>query len=199
MKDDKKYIKYGKLLPGLIHNLNSPLMGISGRFELLQMKFPDEKSLAQITTQIERLNEMLTTVSFLLSKESSESPTENDLKELLEQFVSFMVADKRFKHQVAKETEFEQYVIVFNVTDFINLMYHILDYLLGFIDTETIIKISNTKNIVNIEMTLKSSISNNLDIKCFIEKNTHPEVSSKFKMETHTSDNAVMIKLVLEN
>ena len=37
----EKWAKYGKLMSGLIHNLNTPLMGLSGRIELLEMKYPD--------------------------------------------------------------------------------------------------------------------------------------------------------------
>ncbi len=75
------WAKYGKLLSGVIHNLNTPLMGISGRVELLQFKMPDLKGLDQIASQLERINNSLGNLTFMIEKDCGEETTSIDLSE----------------------------------------------------------------------------------------------------------------------
>ena len=175
MKNDSKFIKYGKLLSGLIHNLNSPLMGLSGRIELLQMKFDDEKSFNQINTQIDKINDMLTNAAYLLDKDHLDRPIEIDLSKFLENYFFFLNTDTRFKHQIEKELNFQSHLIYINPSDLLNLLHTIIDYLLSFIDDETTIIATNTVEetnpVINITLKRQTDIDNELNIDKEIKEN----------------------------
>jgi signal transduction histidine kinase len=199
MKDDDKYIKYGKLLAGFIHNINSPLMGISGRFELLELKYPDEKSLPHINTQIEKVDQMLTNLAYLLNIEQSDNNTEIDLNDLLINFETFMHADKRYKNPVTKEISFFSHVMNINPADLINVLYKIFDYMLEFSEEGALFRLSNNKNIISINMNLNSVIDKKYNISDFINNNINAELLSKFKFKEITDTNSSRIDILVTN
>ncbi len=141
--NDKKWIKYGKLLSGLIHNLNTPLMGLSGRVELLQMKFDDEKSFKQINTQLDRINNMLTAVAYLLDKEHTEKESVFDLETFINNFCIFMGTDMRYKHGTDKDVNISPCKVSVVPQACIFILYSCLDFLLNYINDESNIQILN--------------------------------------------------------
>jgi signal transduction histidine kinase len=123
----RAWAKYGRHLPGMIHNLNTPLMGINGRVELLQFKAPELKGLDQIVNQLNRINETLSAVSFLLDKDANHDPMLVDLNDLLLKIDSFMLADMKYKHRINRDKELEDQLLVEIAPAYlVNAVYEIL-------------------------------------------------------------------------
>ena len=193
MKNEKKFIKYGKLLKGLIHNLNSPLMGLSGRIELLQMKVQDEKSFNQINSQLEKINTMLKHTAYLLDKDHTNSVMDVDISFLLENYFGFLYTDMRFKHQVEKELNFESHTINTNPSEIVNCLHDIIDYLLDYIDDESKLTVRNEKNIIYLTLQVGDKLSDKIDLDEFIAKN----IEHKFHIENSIETNKVNVKIIL--
>lgn len=96
----RRWAKYGKLLPGLIHNINTPLMGISGRTELIQIMHPEVTGTEQIMDQLLLINKMLTSFSVLLDEDKNRQPVSIDLNDLIHQMDALYYADMQYKHQL---------------------------------------------------------------------------------------------------
>ena len=199
MKSERKYIKYGKLLSGLIHNLNTPLMGLSGRLELLQMKFEDEKSFTQINTQLDKITTMLSTAAYLLDKDQTDRKLDFDLKTFLDNYFSFIYTDMRFKHQIEKELSFESCNVDTNPSDLLNCLHAIIDYLLCFIDKDTTLIVNNTcvENIpmINICLQLKSELASDINICQFIEDSPYHESLKKFEISHEMGFDKISISI----
>jgi len=143
MSKDSKYIKYGKLLGGLIHNLNTPLMGCTGRVELLQMKMEDDRNLNQIAIQLDKINAILVASAYILDKDNTDSVTMIDMKPLLENYFTFLYTDMRFKHQVEKEINLEPRNIAVNPSELVNYLHTLLDYVLRYLEGSSVLEIDN--------------------------------------------------------
>lgn len=202
MNNDEKWIKYGKLLSGLIHNLNTPLMGLSGRVELLQMKLGEDKSINQINTQLDRINKMLTSVAYLLDKEQSNKESELDLKVLLENYFSFLGTDMRFKHQLEKDLSFENCKVTINASDLIYTLHKIIDFSLDFIDEESNLIVNNsTLNdcaIINICLEFSSNVNKDYKLDDFINESINHDFIEKFGISSITEKNRAIIRYSLK-
>lgn len=166
--NEEKWIKYGKLLSGLIHNLNTPLMGLSGRVELLQMKFDDEKSFKQINTQLDKINNMLMGIAYLLDKEQTSNVSNFMLDKFFENFNAFMATDMRYKHQVEKEITIEPCNVSVIPQQLIFIVYTVVDYLLDYVNEESTLKISNdlldTTTIIEISLESEEPFTSKPDL-----------------------------------
>ena len=150
MSDESRYIKYGKLMGGLIHNLNTPLMGCTGRIELLQMKLGEEKNLDQISVQLDKINSTLVSVAYILDKDNSDKIMMIDLKILLDHYFVFLYTDTRFKHQIEKEISLVSQTVSTNPSTLVNYMHTFFGYLLMYIDGASVLEITNaTENNVH--------------------------------------------------
>ena len=197
MNNDEKWVKYGKLLSGLIHNLNTPLMGISGRVELLQIKMGEDKSLIQITTQVERINSMLTSAGYMVDKDNYNKVAEIDLAVFMEHYINFLYADMRFKHQSTHEKELVACKISVNPYDLLYHVHTITDYLLEFLDEETkfIFKTTDTNN-VYITMTTKNSVKSTINLEGLIaEKLSEETYKNQFEVISAVTGNEVEVKI----
>ncbi|MCL2065419.1 MAG: hypothetical protein FWG98_13760 [Candidatus Cloacimonetes bacterium] len=201
MSNETKYIKYGKLLSGLIHNLNTPLMGLSGRVELLQMKFEDEKSFNQINTQLDKINAMLSTAAYLLDKDQTEQDLEIDFKVFIEKYFNFLTTDMRYKHQTEKELNFESCNIITNVSDLLNIIHNTVDYLLQFIEGDTTISVSNiliengTELTINIQTGVE--ISPDFDYEKYLNDIMDDSVLKKYPVTCLKDGNKVNVKMII--
>ena len=202
MNNDTKYVKYGKLLSGLIHNLNTPLMGLSGRVELLQMKFDDEKSFNQINTQLDKINHMLLATAYLLDKDNCDRDLEIDLKAFLENYFSFLYTDMRFKHQIEKELNFEPFSLSINASDLLNCLHTIVDYILNYIDDKTTLIVNNTtienKPVINITLQLNSEINKDLNIEKCLNENLSDDTLKKFLVSSTFGENNISITMLID-
>ena len=201
MENDKKFIKYGKLLSGLIHNLNTPLMGISGRIELLQMKFDDEKSFNQINTQLDKITAMLSNAAYLLDKDHSDRPIEIDLLKFLENYFIFINTDSRYKHQMEKELTFQSNVVFINPSDLLNLLHTIVDYLIGFHDDETTIIASNSiegsNPVINITLKRNTDLDQEIDIDKLINDNLFENDIKIYSVTHNVEQSQIHVKIVI--
>jgi len=205
MSKDDKYIKYGKLLPGLIHNLNTPLMGCSGRVELLQMKMGEDKHLSQMTVQLDRINEILVAVAYLLDKDQTDKDTGFDLKVFLGNYYAFLNTDMRFKHQMEKELTFEKYDINTNPSSLMNYLHAIMNHLLEYIEDISIVTIGNASEngnpCINIIMKYNAEIKEEYieplkNIKQIVEDKLDADTISNYELQVEVT-NEVAIKIVI--
>lgn len=103
----RRWAKYGRLLSGVIHNLNTPLMGITGRVELIGFKQPDLKGLDQINRQLQRISGILTPLAYLVDKDLNVEKSICDLGELIKHVDNLCKASMKYKHRIQVEHEVE--------------------------------------------------------------------------------------------
>ena len=123
---DKVLMHAGSVLGGVIHNLNTPLMWIMGRSQLVQARnesfeslkdLPDEdiqrikeknaKDIASISEGAERIDQILKAIGYKVQM-ANEGSTSLELREYLAMEINFMMADMRFKHETKREEAFAQ-------------------------------------------------------------------------------------------
>jgi len=197
MDKDTKWIKYGKLLSGLIHNLNTPLMGISGRVELLQINMGENKSLTSIISQVEKINQMLTAVGYLVDKDITNKELDIDLATFMNHFFNFMNADMRYKHHIlTKELNFEPYTTIINPSDLLYCIHTMLDYALNFLDEDTSINAtSNDKGAIVITLTMKNPVKSDYDMATWIQTNIEDTFKNLYHIEHNVNENVINILL----
>jgi len=113
----------GTLLGGLIHNLNTPLMWIMGRSQLIQarnenleklkdatleeilkIKEKNNKDIESIAQGADKIDHILKAVSYKVQM-ATEGITAIELREYLANEMDFMLADMRFKHETKVELD----------------------------------------------------------------------------------------------
>ncbi len=142
VEDLRKWAKYGKLLSGVIHNLNTPLMGITGRVELISFKMPDLKGLDQITRQLDSINDILSALAFMVDKDTNVEPLVMDLNELVGKVHSFMRADMKYKHRLDVNLELQDSIILETIPCYLqNAIVEILGHCLKFCEDDGTIEI----------------------------------------------------------
>lgn len=113
----------GSLLGGVVHNLNTPLMWVMGRAQLLQSRnerlellkdLSDEdlaknreknnKDIASILEGAEKIDSILKGLGYKIQM-VNEGYTSVELKEYLEMETNFLMADMHFKHDTKRELQ----------------------------------------------------------------------------------------------
>ncbi len=150
--DLKKWAKYGHLISGIIHNLNTPLMGISGRLELIELKNPDLKGLDQINKQLEHINKTLQSLAYLADKDIVDRVLDVDISDLLEKIDSLLSANMTYKHQMNIEKKFTSIRKTINVSVFYNEIYNLILYLISISNQEDTLEIKNEDNYVLLKL-----------------------------------------------
>ncbi len=126
-----KSSKYGKLIGGLIHNLNTPIMGISGRLELLQMKNPDLKGLDKIESQLSRINRILKNVTYVIDVDKNMDDHLVSVREVIEQFDIFYMSNMTYKHRREVILNVDNNVVAdINASVLLNILTLAIDYIL---------------------------------------------------------------------
>ena len=116
----------GSLLGGVIHNLNTPLMWIMGRAQLLEarnetleklnglpteelqeIKKKNNKDIASIIEGTKKIDNILKTISYKVQM-ANEGTTVIDLREYLTMEMDFLMADMRFKHETKLEVVIDE-------------------------------------------------------------------------------------------
>lgn len=111
----------GSLLGGVIHNLNTPLMWIMGRSQLIQarnesleklkdmslediikIKEKNHKDIESISQGADKIDQILKGISYKVQM-ATEGFTAVEIKEYLTNEMDFLMADMRFKHETKVE------------------------------------------------------------------------------------------------
>ena len=118
---DKLYSHIGSLMGGMVHNLNTPLMWVMGRAQLIEsrngrletlkdlseeefmnIKEKNSKDIASILDGADKIDLMLKSLGYKLQM-ISEGNTSIELREYLQMEIDFLMADMRFKHDTNRE------------------------------------------------------------------------------------------------
>ena len=113
----------GSLMGGMVHNLNTPLMWIMGRAQLVQsrnekldtlngkdgedlrvIKTKNSKDLKSIQDGADKIDHILKSLGYKIQM-TNEGYTSIELREFLERETDFLMADMRFKHETAREVQ----------------------------------------------------------------------------------------------
>jgi len=139
----RRMAKYGDLLGGLIHNLNTPLMGISGRLELIKFKNPELKGLDQMSEQLDKINEMLNCFATILEHDKNYDYEQISLKEAINNVNHLLQADMKYKHKANVKIDAEEDLYITALPGYLyNILYDALRNCLEAIDEEGEIEIS---------------------------------------------------------
>lgn len=157
----RRWSKYGRIIAGLIHNLNTPLMGITGRIELLQFKFSDVKGFDQISTQLQRINDMLSGVSFVLDKDINQESYLTDVNETIQQLDVFMRGDMKYKHKMDVSLDLNDAILLeMPPTLLVNAVHELLRLCVnkGADDSVVVIATKKVSNLAVISITSSSAV-----------------------------------------
>ncbi len=135
MKDDVKDLikyrelsKYLDLIPGFIHNMNTPLMSISGRIELIKFKIPDLQGIDQIMQQLEKINNTINVVKYMIEKDKITGKQKIDIATFIDIFDQFLNLNLTYKHKIKLEKEIEEdSTIEVSPFSLLNILYEIFD------------------------------------------------------------------------
>ncbi|MCE5333774.1 MAG: response regulator [Desulfobacteraceae bacterium] len=92
----------GRLMAGILHNLNNPLHYISGETQLLQMIYPEIKNLDKIDKQVCRMAKIIRSVLRRLKSSQERCHELLDLNELLEEELVFLESHPFFRDELEK-------------------------------------------------------------------------------------------------
>jgi signal transduction histidine kinase len=118
---DNNLIHIGSLIGGVVHNLNTPLMWVMGRAQLIQsrnerlealhrlsaeelaqLKEKNEKDIKSILEGADKIDSILKALGFKVQM-VNEGYTSVELREYLENEMDFLMADMQFKHNTKRE------------------------------------------------------------------------------------------------
>jgi len=121
---EKNLAHMGSLLGGVVHNLNTPLMWVMGRAQLLQSrnerfetlknlseeelaanKQKNDKDIASILEGADKIDSILKGLGYKIQM-VNEGYTSVELREYLEMEVNFLMADMRFKHDTKRDIQY---------------------------------------------------------------------------------------------
>lgn len=122
---EKLLAHIGSLMGGLVHNLNTPLMWIMGRAQLVQsrneklgaikdlsegdlsmLKEKNGKDIRSIQEGADKIDQILKSLGYKIQM-INEGYTSIELKEYLEMELNFLMADMRFKHETRREVKLD--------------------------------------------------------------------------------------------
>ena len=114
-----KYAAFGRLVHGLIHNLNGPLHNLGMDIEMIQLSIAGSneldiheakniaKRLERMSVEFEHIAQMVKTTSMRLNPDE-EFDSFTSLKHFLEQELDFLNANLYFKHHVQTHLKLEE-------------------------------------------------------------------------------------------
>jgi len=143
----KELTKYYGLLPGFIHNINTPLMSISGRIELIQFKHPEISGVAQMLEQLERLNGIVDNLKYMIEMDKEMEPQELKLDKLFIELDKFLHLNLTYKHKIKLSSEVNPNLTLFTRPfNLLNLMYEVLNHCIISMPNGGDIKLEATRN-----------------------------------------------------
>ena len=141
---DKVLLHAGTLLGGMVHNLNTPLMWVMGRSQLMEARNDNLVALAQagsddleklqaknakdihsISEGAERIDQILKAVGYKVQM-AGEGRVALELRDYLKMETGFMMSDMRFKHETKTEFAFEEAPSVYVQIDYCALSWAVV-------------------------------------------------------------------------
>ncbi|OPZ59221.1 MAG: His Kinase A (phospho-acceptor) domain protein [Deltaproteobacteria bacterium ADurb.Bin510] len=126
----------GALLGGMVHNLNTPLMWVMGRAQLMEarndgierlvqageeelarFKAKNAKDIASISEGAERIDQILKAVGYKIQM-AEEGQVSLELRDYLRNETAFLMSDMRFKHETKTEFAFDSSPSVYADIDY---------------------------------------------------------------------------------
>lgn len=93
----------GAIAVGIAHNLNSPLGGIIGYSQLLQLKSPKIDGFDKVIKQAKRVSALLQVIARKGESETNSETSKLNLNAMLRSEIEFLHFDLFFKHQVERK------------------------------------------------------------------------------------------------
>ena len=199
LMDLKKWAKYGKLFSGIIHNLNSPIMGVSGRLELIAFRQPDLKGLDKITAQLDKINEILSSIAFLVEKDMNNDIRDLDIKEVMKNIDKLFFANMKYKHKMSIETNFENSLMIkTKPTSLINSITITMEEVIEKCDDDSKMSLSylDKDDFIHILLSVNQSfIIDENSFNFILAKEFAEQISGEIICENNFSDTLVTIKI----
>ena len=133
---DKVLLHAGSLLGGMVHNLNTPLMWVMGRAQLMEarneglerflqageeelakFKAKNAKDIGSISEGADRIDQILKAVGYKIQM-AEEGSVSLELRDYLKNETAFLMSDMRFKHETKTEFAFENSPSVYARVDY---------------------------------------------------------------------------------
>ena len=108
LQRSRKLEAIGLLASGVAHNINTPLTAILGFTELLRLTYRNSWEIESIISQVNRIKQIVDNLMLKSSRDQEAEITEIDLNNLLETELNFFEANMHFKHNIAKEYQFDK-------------------------------------------------------------------------------------------
>ncbi len=134
--------KYVDLIPGLIHNLNTPLMSISGRMELIKFKNPDFQGVDQVLEQLNKISGMFNVLNTMIKKDKIMINEKIDVSDFVHQLDHFLHFNLSYKHKIELKNDISENLSVETIPFFLlNVLYDILNNSVEAMESGGIIKL----------------------------------------------------------
>ncbi|NLI81685.1 MAG: response regulator [Deltaproteobacteria bacterium] len=101
-------IHTGRLLAGILHDLNNPLTFIMGQAELLQFMHPEVENVGVIKEQALRMKRIISTITKRMRQAKDRNQESLQLNALLEEEVYFLESHPYFKEEIEKEWHLDE-------------------------------------------------------------------------------------------
>ena len=106
-------IQTGRLLAGILHDLNNPLMSIMGQAEYLRILHPDLENVNVIQRQALRMREIVSAIMQRIRSSQSRKLEWIQINRLLQEEVLFLECQPYFKHEVEKRWQLAEQLPLF--------------------------------------------------------------------------------------
>jgi signal transduction histidine kinase len=106
-------IQTGRLLAGILHDLNNPLMSIMGQAEFLRILHPDLENVNVIQRQAQRMREIVSAIMQRIRSAQSRRLEWIQINKLLHEEVLFLECQPYFKHEVEKRWQLTEQLPLF--------------------------------------------------------------------------------------
>ncbi|HOE91519.1 MAG TPA: hypothetical protein PLV22_06060 [Candidatus Cloacimonadota bacterium] len=175
----EKWAKYGKLMSGFIHNLNTPLMGLSGRIELMEIKYPDIKELGSLIKHIDSLSDMLKASAYFIDKDTNDKTYDTNIEDFINRFDLFMKSHMQYKHNLFVEKELQEVIKPVNSQRYFNALYQIVIFVLSYASVEDTLTYKNDSEKISLTFNRGDDKTYSIDAKVLEDIKNEVKSNSK--------------------
>jgi hypothetical protein len=185
-------------MAGFIHNLNTPLMGLSGRIELMEIKYPDLKGFDQLTKHVDTINYMLQSTAYFTDKDTNCKEYDTDIAEFINKFDTFYKSNIKYKHSIFTEKETTEAHIRINAQKLFNSLYLIVDYLLKISEQDDTLLYTNTEKSLSLKLSRAEESGFNIDSSVVLNEievavSTLKEINTELSVNILDSDLEIIL------